>query len=457
MKRVSGPMETPPSVGGREPRRTRRREVLPSPLRPVTPTRVPGSKREGDVGEEATAAKDEPDAVEVHDAVAKLGGRRDDEVELALGRRRGVGLDLMETIEPRAGLAGLGLGASPDPLDLAPEKHLALVLGEFLGRELLGSCGEVFGVVALVTFEDAVAKLDDPVGDLVKEMAVVGDDEERAGVVAEVVHEPPDAVGVEVVGGLVEDEDVGAGDDGACEGDAALLAAGELGDGGAGRGASELGERGLDAVVEVPSVEVRDSFLDLGVPRGIAGEHLELGEKPEDMGGAHADVGLDVEGRVEGEGLGQVADEGVALADDLAVVGLEFPDEDLEEGGLAGAVPAHEPDAIAGGEAHGGVVDQGTGVVAENDLAGGDHGEWRMANGEAGREGGRCRGVPSGATGWLGARWRVGVRGRRWANVPRQHGLGRSMPLGGGRRWGKRAMGCSTRRSRGATGARGWS
>src|SRR3712207_7872617 len=47
--------------------------------------------------------------------------------------------------------------------------------------------------------------LQDPAGDVVEEVAVVGDDQHRAGIVAERPFQPGDALGVQVVGRLVEE------------------------------------------------------------------------------------------------------------------------------------------------------------------------------------------------------------------------------------------------------------
>ena len=55
------------------------------------------------------------------------------------------------------------------------------MLDEFLRDQFFGTRGQVVGVVPIVTFEDPISQLDDPGGELVEEMAVVGDDEDGAG------------------------------------------------------------------------------------------------------------------------------------------------------------------------------------------------------------------------------------------------------------------------------------
>ena len=56
----------------------------------------------------------------------------------------------------------------------------------------------------------------------------MGDGDDRALVLLEVLLEPGDGLGVEVVGGLVEEQEIGALQEHAAQGDAALLAAGQM-------------------------------------------------------------------------------------------------------------------------------------------------------------------------------------------------------------------------------------
>ena len=74
--------------------------------------------------------------------------------------------------------------------------------------------------------------------DVVEEVAVVGDGDDRAGVVGEEPFEPGHRLGVEVVGGLVEEQQVGAAQQEPAERDPALLAAGQCVDLGVGLGDS---------------------------------------------------------------------------------------------------------------------------------------------------------------------------------------------------------------------------
>src|SRR6478735_3759705 len=98
----------------------------------------------------------------------------------------------------------------------------------------------------------ALVELEDPLGDVVQEVPVVGDGDDGAGVLLEVLLEPEHALGVEVVGGLVEEQQVGRLEEELAEGDAALLTTGQDGDVRVRRRAAERVHRLLELRVEVP-------------------------------------------------------------------------------------------------------------------------------------------------------------------------------------------------------------
>ena len=74
---------------------------------------------------------------------------------------------------------------------------------------------------------DAVAavEFEDPLGDVVEEVAVVGDRDDSARVFLKIFLEPGDRLGVEVVGGLIEQQHVRRRQQQTTERHAALLAA----------------------------------------------------------------------------------------------------------------------------------------------------------------------------------------------------------------------------------------
>ena len=122
------------------------------------------------------------------------------------------------------------LAVAPVRLDeLALPRDLLLVRVGGLGRERVAllALAVVRGVVAAERREPPIPKLPDPRHGRVEEGAVVRRDEERAGASPEVVLQPLQRAEVEVVRRLVEEEQVGRGDDEAGERRPRLLAAGQ--------------------------------------------------------------------------------------------------------------------------------------------------------------------------------------------------------------------------------------
>mmetsp|Transcript_12834 Transcript_12834/g.51191 ORF Transcript_12834/g.51191 Transcript_12834/m.51191 type:complete len:547 (-) Transcript_12834:459-2099(-) len=115
-------------------------------------------------------------------------------------------------------------------LALALRQCLLLLLVEVLLRPPLRLQRLLEGLeVSLVGDQLLLVQVHDPGADVVEEGAVVGDDDE--GLLpgpAEVLLEPNDGVEVEVVGGLVQQQEGGLAEEGAREGNAHPPAAGEL-------------------------------------------------------------------------------------------------------------------------------------------------------------------------------------------------------------------------------------
>ena len=278
-------------------------------------------------------------------------------------------------------------------------------------------------VVALPRVGVPAVELEDPFRDVREEVAVVRDDDERSLELLEVGLEPRDALRVEVVRGLVEEEDVGIGKQEPRERDAAALAAGERRDVRVrGRQAQRL-HRELDVVVELPEVpfvdfvleaaHLRVELVELRVVRHLAQEAADLVVAVElrlRLGDALAHALLDGLGRVELRLLRQIADtRGVgddALPHELRVLA----GEDLEERRLAGAVHADDADVGAVEEREVDVLEHGLGAVLLGDV---DEGDRVFAGHVASPAVRRRRRAPPGS--WLRGRgrgrggWRAGA------------------------------------------------
>ena len=139
------------------------------------------------------------------------------------------------------------------------------------------------------------------------------------GVLAEEALQPLDRFGVEVVGRLVEQQQVGVLEEEPGERDAALLAAGQGRDVGVVGRAAQRVHRDVDVAFQVPGVGRVDLVLErallgadgvvVGVGVGPLGHDRVVGiDQVLDRADAVEDVALDVLGRVELRLLAQVAD-----------------------------------------------------------------------------------------------------------------------------------------------------
>ena len=128
---------------------------------------------------------------------------------VALLGRLVLGQQLLVAREARLALGLARARRHAHPLELALERALARRLLLLLLREPLLLLLEPGRVVALPRDARAAVELEDPAGDVVEEVAVVGDRDDVPGILLQVALEPGDRLGVEVVGRLVEQQQVG--------------------------------------------------------------------------------------------------------------------------------------------------------------------------------------------------------------------------------------------------------
>ena len=141
----------------------------------------------------------------------------------------GIALLLVGAHAAGAPLAAAGVVAGVGDVGLEAPAPLLLGLDELLeARAAAGTLGAVVAVAALVGLERAAgSELVDALDDGVEEVPVVRDDQQRAAEVGEEALEPREAVAVEVVGGLVEQQHLRVLEQRRRQQRARLLAAGE--------------------------------------------------------------------------------------------------------------------------------------------------------------------------------------------------------------------------------------
>ena len=172
---------------------------------------------------------------------------------------------LVVAVETGLTLCLTRLGCHAHPFELALEglaalRGLLLLLGHALGLLV-----EPRAVVALPGYALAAVELEDPAGHVVEEVAVVGDGDDRAGILLQMLLQPVYRLGVEVVGGLVEQQHVGLLQQQAAQGHAAALATAEGVDLLVVGRALQGVHRALQLRVDVPRVGGVELVLQLGL------------------------------------------------------------------------------------------------------------------------------------------------------------------------------------------------
>src|SRR6266550_699812 len=273
---------------------------------------------------------------------------------------RGLGLLLVGqlqkffvTLVARLGFGLTCLGRGRDPFLLAHQRALmrgllaALLLETFL---LLHQPGRI---IALVGNAPAAVEFENPTRDVVEEIAVVGDDQDRAGILPQVAFQPRYRFGVEMVGRLVQEQQVGLVEQQPAQRDPAALAAGEFFDLTVIGRAAQRVHRLVDLAVEIQQARGLDLVLQFGhLLGGLVGiVDRQLVVAIEDrllLGDAQHDVLAHRPGGVELRLLFEVANPRALGDPRLAVIFLVDAGHDPQQGRFAGAVDAEHADLGVG-------------------------------------------------------------------------------------------------------------
>ncbi len=259
-----------------------------------------------------------------------------------------------------------GAGAGLDPFGLGGERALPGRFLLFLLLQALALLLQPRGVVALERVAAAALDLENPVGDVLEEVAVMGHHQHGAGIVAQGLFQPGHALRVQMVGRLVQQQHVGLFQQQAAQRHAPLLAARQMRHRAVRRRAAQRIERDLDPAFQFPAVLGVDLLLQvrlLGEQRvhlllvhrlgELVGDFVEPVECRTQRAECLLHVFGDGLGLVELRFLGEVPDARALGGPGLAAVfGLD-PGHDLQQRRLAGAVDAQHADLHAGQERQG--------------------------------------------------------------------------------------------------------
>jgi hypothetical protein len=306
--------------------------------------------------------------------------RRERELERAVDVRRGDLLHPLEGLDPALrllGLARLGAEAVDERMQV---RDLALLRSKrrLLQRELQRPLALELRVVPGVRHELALVDVHDAVDHAVEEIAVVGDEEQRAGVFAEPVLEPQHRVQVEVIGRLVEQQEIGAAHERLREVEPHApppgkgrhrVAVARFHESESRKECGRARSRAVAADVFEPVVQVRDQ-------RAVVRRVCFRSRKPRfDL----AQLPVAVEHVVERARihrrrlLRDVRDGPCGRKIDAAGVGDELAPDRGEEARLARSVGADEADLVAGVHGQAGAFEQALGAAGEREIDDAEH------------------------------------------------------------------------------------
>ncbi len=284
------------------------------------------------------------------------------------------------------GLAGLGLEPRDERFEVRDLLLLARV-GRFLQGHLLQALRLELRVVAAVALELAVLDVQRDVADGIEEFAVVRNHHQRAGVAREPVFQPHHGVEVQVVGRLIEQQQVGRAHQRLRQVQPHAPAAREARH-------RLLCLRHGEAEAEQQRLGARRGGVAVGVGEGGVGFGLGvavvacfgIGQPALDV----AQARVAVEGVVEraalhrGRLLRHMRDLPGRRDGHLAAVGMQLAPQQREQGRFAAAVHAHQAGALAGVECGRGMVEQHLGAALEYEVVEADHEKLRQWNQDKG-------------------------------------------------------------------------
>ncbi len=317
--------------------------------------------------------------------------RREVEAQAGIVGERRDRLHFCQHLGARLGLLG-SRGARAVAGDIILQSSALRILG-CLGRgELRGAFGALaleVVIAAGVERDLAAIEMKDGVNDIVQKIALMADDNQRAGIILQEILEPQRRFEVEVVRRLVKQQHVGFGEKQRGERDAHLPPA---------RIAVE--RTGLHLLVESepeqdsrgpgrrsPCVDRQQPLVKVAQAMGIAAM-FGLIHQPRTLG-VSGEHGIEWRRGPARRFLRDIAEPRLARHLNGAAVGIELADHHLHQGRLSGAIATDQPDPAARRDRSRRAVEDGTPAKAHDDFIDVEHG--RAPSGRLRRSQGRQR------------------------------------------------------------------
>jgi hypothetical protein len=346
------------SVGRFDPGDELEQRRLAGAIRPDDPDNRAGRYAKRQLVDQQPVAVALGHALELDHLVAEALGHRNEYLLRFVALLVLVRREFLEARDPRLALRLPALGILAHPIELLLHRldPRAFLLGlDLEPRFLLLQPG---AVVALPRDAVATVELEDPLGGVVEEVPVVGDRDHRAGEARQELLEPVHALGVEVVGRLVQQQHVGLGQQQPAERDPAFLAARKHADHRVpGRQSQRVGgDFHLQVAVGARSREdclvlrlLGRQPVEIGVGLGVRRvDLLQPGLRLEHFGQALLDRRLHRLCRVQVRLLRQEPDPHAGHRHRFAFELAVFAGHDLQQARLAGPVETQHADLGAG-------------------------------------------------------------------------------------------------------------
>src|SRR5579864_1663024 len=171
--------------------------------------------------------------------------------------------ELLVTLQPRLALRASRLRVLPHPFQLMRQRAPQRLLLALLEREALLLLLEPGGVVTVPGNAVAAVQLENPLGHVVEEVAVVRHGDDGARILLEIALEPADRFRIEMIGRLIEQQHVGSREQQPAQSHPAFLAARERRDAGLPRRQTQRVGRDLELALELPAARGLDGVLEL--------------------------------------------------------------------------------------------------------------------------------------------------------------------------------------------------
>src|SRR5690606_22902833 len=322
--------------------------------------------------QERAAAMRETDVLRHHHLLAGLvrGLQLDIRLALTFAALGTLGAHRLERTHSAFVTGTAGLDALTNPHLLLGQALVEQRVGGLFGGQLLLLVHQEAGVIAVPVDQTATIQLEDACRQILQEGAVVGDEQHGAAEILESLFQPGDGTDIQVVGGLVEQQQIRLGHQRLRPQHTTAPATGKLGQGLVGW-QLQAAEGAVDQLLQAPAIfgfqlllhmhQLLEVVIAVDVLRQVVIARQQLANPGQPLGD-HVEHGTLVGAW---QLLRQLADLQSRSAPDLAVIRHLVALDQAQHARFAGAVAADDAHALTPRDLPGHSVEQGHGAIGE--------------------------------------------------------------------------------------------